>query len=77
MNRLEQQDGAILRVIDLSVRYNKRNILTGACLDLQPGEIVTLVGPNGCGKSTLLKSIAGIVPSQCGSIFLHSVGRHE
>jgi ABC-type branched-subunit amino acid transport system ATPase component len=72
MNRLEQQDGAVLRVVDLSVRYNNRHVLTGACLHLKPGEIVTLVGPNGCGKSTLLKSIAGIVPSQNGSIFLHS-----
>lgn len=72
MKRSHRQTEAVLRISNVSVRYGKRDILVSACLDLYPGEIVTLLGPNGCGKSTLLKSIAGIVPCDSGKVFLHS-----
>jgi branched-chain amino acid transport system ATP-binding protein len=48
------------------------DILKGMTLQVQRGEIVTLLGPNGCGKSTLLKSIAGFLRPRSGSIVLES-----
>ncbi|WP_159994542.1 ABC transporter ATP-binding protein [Roseomonas sp. 18066] len=36
-------------------------ILKGASVAVQPGEIVTIIGPNGAGKSTLLKAVAGLL----------------
>ncbi len=45
-------------------------ILKGATLHVQPGEMVAIVGPNGAGKSTLLKAIAGLLPLKSGAILL-------
>jgi NitT/TauT family transport system ATP-binding protein len=38
-------------------------------LDIAPGEFVAFVGPSGCGKSTLMNMIAGILPTEEGTIF--------
>ena len=46
-------------------------ILKGASLRVEPGEIVTVIGPNGAGKSTLLKAVAGLLPVRQGRIRLH------
>lgn len=46
------------------------NILTGLDLELQRGEIVTVVGPNGAGKSTLLKVMFGLLKPRAGSVEL-------
>lgn len=43
-------------------------ILKGARLAVESGEMVAIVGPNGAGKSTLLKSIAGMLKLKSGSI---------
>ncbi len=41
----------------LAVGYNGKPLISDICLDIEKGEIVTLIGPNGSGKSTILKSI--------------------
>jgi branched-chain amino acid transport system ATP-binding protein len=51
----------LLEVRDLSVRYDKAQILNGVSLAVNDGEFVGLVGPNGAGKSTLLRAISGLV----------------
>ena len=51
----------LLEVRNLSVRYDKAQILSGVSLDVNEGEFVGLVGPNGAGKSTLLRAISGLV----------------
>jgi branched-chain amino acid transport system ATP-binding protein len=51
----------LLEVKDLSVRYDKAQILNGVSLEVADGEFVGLVGPNGAGKSTLLRAISGLV----------------
>ena len=45
-------------------------ILKGASLRVEPGEIVTIIGPNGAGKSTFLKAVAGLLPVSAGRIVL-------
>ncbi len=45
-------------------------ILKGASVRVEPGEIVTIIGPNGAGKSTLLKTIAGLIAAKAGQITL-------
>ncbi|MGC5363319.1 ABC transporter ATP-binding protein [Streptomyces sp. DT24] len=37
-------------------------------LDVEPGEILTVVGPSGCGKSTLLRTLAGLLPALDGEV---------
>ncbi|HWI36205.1 MAG TPA: ABC transporter ATP-binding protein [Burkholderiales bacterium] len=51
----------LLEVKNLSVRYDKAQILNGLSLDVADGEFVGVVGPNGAGKSTLLRAISGLV----------------
>jgi branched-chain amino acid transport system ATP-binding protein len=51
----------LLEVRNLSVRYDKAQILNGVSLHVEEGELVGLVGPNGAGKSTLLRAITGLV----------------
>jgi len=51
----------LLEVNNLSVRYDKAQILNGVSLHVEDGELVGLVGPNGAGKSTLLRAISGLV----------------
>ncbi len=46
---------------DVTMRYpgTKENILENACLDVQDGEFVFLVGPSGAGKTTIIKLLTG------------------
>ena len=58
----------LLEVRNLSVRYDKAQILNGVSLAVDAGEFVGLVGPNGAGKSTLLRLITKILRPDSGRI---------
>ena len=49
----------LLEVQDLDVRYGRNHAVKTIDLELEDGEIVTVLGANGAGKSTLLKAIQG------------------
>ncbi len=51
----------LLEVSDLVSGYGQTEILHGISLNVDEGEIVTIIGPNGCGKSTLMKTVVGLV----------------
>ena len=55
-------------VRDLNTWYGESHVLHGVTFDINPGEVVTLLGRNGAGKTTTLKSIMGVVPRREGSI---------
>ena len=50
----------MLKIENLFVNYGGINALRGISLEVQDGEIVTLIGANGAGKSTTLRTITGI-----------------
>ena len=58
----------LLEVKDLAVAYGKIAALHGVSLDVEQGEVVTLVGANGAGKTTLLKTISGLRKVSGGSV---------
>jgi branched-chain amino acid transport system ATP-binding protein len=64
------EDGPLLRVTDLVVRYGAAVALDGINLEVGRGEMVALVGSNGAGKSTMLNAICGIVRPAAGRIEL-------
>ena len=59
---------ALLEVDRVVGGYGEADILQGASLAAEAGEIVVIVGANGAGKSTLMKAIAGLVRVRSGSI---------
>ena len=59
---------SILTVNNVVAGYGETEILHGVSMRVEPGEAVTLFGPNGCGKSTLMKTIFGLLTPKQGSI---------
>ena len=57
-----------LSVEDLHVSYGHIKAVKGVSMEIQAGEIVSIIGANGAGKSTLLKTISGLIKPRKGSI---------
>ena len=69
--------GTVLTVDNINVYYGAIHALKGISLDVNRGEIVTLIGANGAGKSTTLHTISGLLRSKTGNIeFLESSISH-
>lgn len=58
----------LLRIAGLQAFYGESHILHGIDLDIQAGELVTLLGRNGSGRTTTLKAILGLVGRRTGQI---------
>lgn len=63
-------ENALLRLENLKKSFDENPVLKGICLDVMPGEFVTLLGPSGCGKTTTLRIIAGLLEPDAGRVFL-------
>ena len=61
---------SIIKLINVSVSYNTKNILEKINLDIQNGEKIGVVGANGSGKSTLIKTIIGEIKPNSGKVEL-------
>ena len=59
---------SMLKVENLNVYYGSIHALKGVSLEVNQGEIVTLIGANGAGKSTLLKTLSGLLKPKEGTI---------
>ena len=57
---------SVLRAAALEKRYGTTTALAGVDLEVGPGEVVGLLGPNGTGKSTLVKIACGLVRASAG-----------
>ena len=59
---------AILEVKELEVFYGVIQAIKGISFEVNPGEIIALIGANGAGKTTTLQTITGLIPSKSGHI---------
>ncbi|RYG26318.1 ABC transporter ATP-binding protein [bacterium] len=58
----------MLQIRDINVFYGAIQALENVSIDVNPGEIVAIIGSNGAGKSTLLRTISGLLRPRGGSI---------
>ncbi len=68
---------ALLQVNDIHTYYGAIHALKGISLEVDEGEIVTLIGGNGAGKSTTLNTICGLMHPSRGTIALNDEPIHE
>ncbi len=59
---------ALLSVEAIHAHYGKSHVLQGVALQVNEGELVTLLGRNGAGKTTTLKTIAGVMQPTQGQV---------
>ena len=60
--------GASLRASEVTAGYGGDPVIRGISVQVDPGQVVSLVGANGSGKSTLLKSLVGVVRVSAGTV---------
>jgi branched-chain amino acid transport system ATP-binding protein len=61
----------LLRLTDVHAWYGESHVLHGVDLQVNKGEVVTLLGRNGAGRTTTLKAILGLVGRRSGSIMVN------
>jgi ABC-2 type transport system ATP-binding protein len=62
-----------LTVDALEVRFGPVRAVAGASLDVEPGRVVGLLGPNGCGKTTTLRAVVGLLRPDGGRVVVNGV----
>jgi ABC-type cobalamin/Fe3+-siderophores transport system ATPase subunit len=58
----------MLKIKSLSVGYNNHPVLDDLNLEILPGQVLAVVGPNGTGKTTLIRAISGVLRPRAGQI---------
>ncbi|PIE34305.1 polyamine ABC transporter ATP-binding protein [candidate division KSB3 bacterium] len=59
-----------LRIKNIYKKYGKTQVLNGLSIDVNDGELLTLLGPSGCGKTTTLRCITGFLMPDKGNILI-------
>jgi len=62
-----QRHAAAVRLLGVSHHYGTRQALTDLSLEIAPGELFAVLGPNGGGKTTLFRLLSTLIPLQAGS----------
>ena len=68
---------ALLKIEDLSKNYGGIAALDHISLEIEEGELVSMLGPSGCGKTTALRLIAGFEKPDSGHIYIDGVRINE
>ena len=62
----------MLKLQDLTKSYDGVNVLNNISIDIEDGEIISILGPSGSGKTTLLNMILGLVNPDSGRILYNN-----
>ena len=68
---------SLIAAENVSVSYGANTVLRDVSLAIEPGEIVTVVGPNGSGKTTLLRLLIGAASPSAGRITAQGRAAHR
>jgi branched-chain amino acid transport system ATP-binding protein len=63
----------VLKLESVELSYGAIQAVKGVSLEVNAGEVVTIIGANGAGKSTLLKGIVGLEPLAAGKVLINGV----
>jgi polar amino acid transport system ATP-binding protein len=63
-------DAPVVRIRGLRKRFGTNEVLKGIDLEVQPGEVIALIGKSGSGKSTLLRCVNGLEPFDEGELWV-------
>lgn len=63
----------MLKISNLSKKYNKITAINNLSITMSPGEITALVGPNGSGKTTFMKAVSGLISIDTGTIEIDGI----
>lgn len=63
----------MIDIRNITKSYGKFEVLKSVILEINEGQILTLMGPNGSGKTTLLKCLLGLVLPDSGEIFVNGI----
>jgi manganese/zinc/iron transport system ATP- binding protein len=58
----------VMKINNLSVAYDRKNVLNSITIDIPSSKLISIIGPNGAGKSTFLKSIIGLIDAKYDKI---------
>lgn len=67
-SRVRRHGAPVVAMRGVRIDRGRRSVLVGIDLDINPGEVVGLVGPNGSGKTTLMKAMAGLISPASGEM---------
>ncbi len=67
----------MLSINSLTIQLSSRIVLHDITLDVRPGEVLALIGPNGVGKSTLIRAASGILKPMRGQITINNQDVHQ
>lgn len=63
----------VIKIRGAACRFDEHLVFTGIDLDVYPGEVLTVLGPNGCGKSSLLRCMGGALRLSQGTVHFNDV----
>ncbi len=64
----EKLNNPLIRAEGICLSYRERLVLDDISLTINPGQIITIIGPNGCGKSSLTRVLLGLINPQKGQV---------
>jgi branched-chain amino acid transport system ATP-binding protein len=61
----------MLEIKQLNAGYGKIPVITNVSINVNQGQVVSIIGANGAGKSTLLKAVSGLIPNRHGRVMFN------